>query len=209
MAVPAEPLARSRMLERMTSQRPIKVAAFDPAMRNWGMAKLLVDPIDLSFVIHDLRLLSTSSEAGKTVRKSSDDLRRATESYTAAHDWAAWSDLIVAEVPSGSQSSRASLGAGMSIGLLAALGYFRPLIQVDPISVKKTVTGRKTASKEEMIDWASREYPDAPWLRRKLKGELVMTNDNEHLADAVAIGRTALQTAEFRSAVRMMTSIMH
>jgi Holliday junction resolvasome RuvABC endonuclease subunit len=188
--------------------RKISVLAIDPAMRNWGLAHLLVDPSSRQIEVLGLRLVQTESQAGKTVRKSSDDLRRATEAYGAARHLAEVCDLIMAEVPSGSQSSRASLGAGMSIGLLAALGSFRPLIQVSPIEAKKAVTGRKTASKDEMIQWATAAYPKAGWLTKKIKGVVSFTDANEHLADALAIAHAGVETAEFRGAVSMMISTM-
>jgi len=184
----------------------IRLLSCDPALANWGLARLIVDPASLEIEVVDLKLVKTESEAGKTVRKSSDDYRRAQEAYGAALLWAMSSDIITAEVPSGSQSSRASLGAGMSIGLLAALGVQKPLIQVSPVEAKKAVTGRKTASKDEMIAWATSRYPDAPWIRaRGSSGRLV--DANEHLADALAIAHAGVRTAEFRSAMGMLLSV--
>lgn len=201
MAVPVQPLVDGKQ----STAGLIRVAAFDPAMRNWGMARLLVDPDTLSIAqVVELKLTTTESQAGKTVRKSSDDFRRASEAYVAAMQFACWANLLVAEVPSGSQSSRASLGAGMSIGLLAALDQINPLFQVDPISVKKQVTGRRTASKDEMIAWAVSTFPNAKWLTRKVKGEVKLLDANEHLADALAIAVTALRTSEFKASVRML-----
>jgi hypothetical protein len=191
---------------------PIRITAFDPAMRNWGMAKMLVEiaqngghRIELTLV--DLRLVQTESLAGKTVRKSSDDLRRASEAYSAALEWALWADLLCAEVPTGAQSARAAFGNGMSVGLLAALARERPLIQVDPYEPKKIVTGRKTATKDEMIRWAVREFPDAPWIRARGKSDGKITDANEHLADACAIARAALGTEQFKQAVALRNSI--
>lgn len=198
MAVPKAEQAQTGM---------IKVASFDPAMRNWGMAKLLIDPDSNTIKVVDMRLIVTVSEAGKTVRKSSDDLRRASVSYNSALEYALWADVIFAEVPSGSQSSRASLGAGMSIMALAALGFVRPLIQVSPVEAKRAVTGRSTASKDEMIEWAVARHPDAPWLRKKVKGVISLIDANEHMADALAIAQAGVLTAEFRSAVSMMGSL--
>jgi len=187
--------------------RKIEVLAIDPAMRNWGLARLMICPHQLTIQVVDLKLVTTESQAGKTVRKSSDDYRRAQEAFAAAHAWAQIADLIMAEVPSGSQSSRASLGAGMSIMGLAALGTMRPLIQVNPIEAKKAVTGRKTASKDEMIAWASAKYPQAPWIRARGKSTGALVDANEHLADALAIAHAGVQTAEFRSAISMFISI--
>lgn len=185
----------------------IKVLAIDPSLRNWGLSKLVVDPATSTFRVLEMKLVKTESEAGKTVRKSSDDLRRAGLSYAEAYAWAGWADMLIAEVPSGSQSSRASLGAGMSIGLLAALAHHRPLIQVSPIDAKRAAVGRKVASKDEMIAWAMKHYPDAGWLTRKVKGEVVPVDANEHLADSLAIAEAGIRTVEFRSAVSITLSV--
>jgi Holliday junction resolvasome RuvABC endonuclease subunit len=177
----------------------IKIAAFDPAMRNWGMAALHYTPGYEVFEVVRLELQRTESEAGKKVRKSSDDLRRATECHNAAFRFAEWADVIVAEAPEGTQSARSAFSNGMSIGLLAALGMTRPLFTVDPYQPKKIATGRKTATKDEMIAWAISLYPTAPWLR--YRGEIVAAN--EHLADAMAIAHAAVKTPEFRAADTM------
>ena len=129
----------------------IRVLAIDPALANWGLAKLLFNPATGQIQVEDLKLLATKKEAGKTVRVSSDDLRRCSETYIQAHAWASDASILIAEVPSGSKSSRGSIGNGTAIGMLAALRFIRPLVEVNPIEVKKAVTGRKTDSKDEMI----------------------------------------------------------
>ena len=184
----------------------VKILACDPALRNWGLAKVVVNPLAGELAVLDLKLVKTESEAGKTVRKSSDDLRRATVAYKEVVEWVEWADLIAAEVPSGSKSARATLGAGISIGLLACFGQMRPLVQVNPIEVKKIVTGRKTAAKDEVIEWAVARFPKAPWLRERDKPTGRLVDANEHLADAVAIAHAAIATPEFGAAVAMQQS---
>ena len=53
------------------------------------------------------------------------------------------------------------------------------------------------ASKEEMMEWARKQAPDLQWNTRKLKGEQVLTNDNEHMADACAAVAACVQTTQF------------
>jgi hypothetical protein len=120
-----------------------------------------------------------------------------------------WAHILIAEVPSGSKSARGSFGNGTAVGMLAALSRIKPLIQVNPIEVKKAITGRKTASKDEMIAWAVRTWPDARWKRHKSKGVIMLTDSNEHIADACGIVVAGIKTAEFRSAAMMTSSIMH
>lgn len=180
----------------------IKLLALDPALRNVGLALLFVGE-DGSVQVENLRLLKTENEAGKTVRKNSDDLRRARESFSSIMDWVMEADMLAAEVPSGSQSARGTMSNGISIGLLAAASLTRPLIEVSAAEAKKVATGRKNATKDEMIQWAKGLYPNAPWLTRRLRGQTVMIDANEHLADAVAIGHAALQTPAFQLALKM------
>ena len=174
--------------------RPILLLGVDCAMRNCGLALLRVSASGIELL--DMHLVVTENESGKVVRRNSDDLRRARELLAAVRAWEARADVVAAEIPSGAQSARAALGFGMALGVLASVR--KPLIQVQPTEVKKTVTGRKTATKEEMIAWASGEYPHAAWITRRLRGQDVMTAANEHLADAVAVGHTATWTDQWR-----------
>ncbi len=72
---------------------------------------------------------------------------------------------------------------GMCIGLLASIQV--PLIQVTPAEVKLAACKSKVATKQQMINWATTNYPGANWCKRKLKGVEVLTDKNEHLADAL------------------------
>jgi hypothetical protein len=182
----------------------VRLLAVDPALRNLGFARLVMPLEGGALRLEGLRLVQTENGAGKTVRKNSDDLRRASEGWEAMCEEAAWADLVAAEIPSGTQSARGAMSNGISLGLLAALARLRPLIQVTALEAKRVATGRKTASKDEMITWATGLYPQAPWLRRKLSGEMRLLDANEHLADAVAIGLAATQTPEFRAALSML-----
>lgn len=180
----------------------LKLLAIDPALRNVGLARLIVTEGRLE--VDELILVQTENEAGKTIRKNSDDLRRASEAYAQMQAQAEWAQVIAAEIPSGTQSARGAMSNGISLGLLAALGTQRPLIQVSAAEAKKVATGRKTASKDEMIQWATKLHPQAAWKRLRDKPDGRLLDSNEHLADAVAIGLAAINTPEFRAAIAMM-----
>ena len=47
------------------------------------------------------------------------------------------------------------------------------------------------------MEWARKQAPDLQWNTRKLKGEQVLTNDNEHMADACAAVAACVQTTQF------------
>jgi Holliday junction resolvasome RuvABC endonuclease subunit len=174
----------------------ITVSSFDPSLRNFGMAKLTLDLDTLAITIADLKLIKTEKQASKQVRQNSDDLRRAKELVREFQSFAGGTRIGFAEIPSGAQSARAAYSFGVSVGILAASPV--PLIQVQPFETKLASVGTKTASKEEVIEWAVEAYPDAPWLKRKNKGNDVLLNDNEHLADAVAIAHAGIKTDQFR-----------
>jgi len=85
---------------------------------------------------------------------------------------------------------------GVCIGILASMK--KPLIQVTPNEVKLAAVGKKTATKEQMIEWAINKYPTAPWLTRKFKGQITHVKSNEHLADATAAIHAGVKTDEFK-----------
>ena len=73
------------------------------------------------------------------------------------------------------------------------------VIEVTPTEVKVAATGSKTATKEEMIDWAYKKYRDAyGWLTRKQSGQYVLKKENEHLADAIGAINAGLKTSQWK-----------
>lgn len=179
----------------------IKIVGIDPALRNFGFAQATLDVHTLEYTIDNLTLVESENEAGKTVRKNSDDLRRASDLFRGLATACKGAAFAIAEVPVGSQSARAMASYGMCVGILAACPI--PLIQVTPTEVKLAAVGSKTASKEEMIQWAMERFPSANWLLRKSKGVMVPINDNEHLADACAAIEAGILTAQFQQAIAM------
>jgi len=67
---------------------------------------------------------------------------------------------IIGESPMGSQSAAASKSAGLAIGLVATSACLLdlPIEFCTPDSVKKAVTGRKDASKDDIMDRAIELY---------------------------------------------------
>jgi len=179
--------------------KQIRVVGVDVAFANFGMAKAIILSSNC-VAVTDLKLLTTEALNKKTVRRSSDDLRRAQELITPFTTYCLQADVVFAEVPHGSQQARSSWTLGISIGVLASCP--RNIIQVSALEVKMATVGKKTASKEEMIEWAVAHHPDAPWLVRK--GKLLAAN--EHLADAVAAIYAGMETDEFK---RMMAVLSH
>lgn len=174
----------------------IRVSAVDAAFSNFGTARLMLDTETSKFTVERLYLIETDRQVNKVVRQNSDDLRRAKELVQKFHRELEGCAVCFAEVPSGGKSARAVYGFGIAVGVLA--GSPVPVIQVQPAETKLATVGTKTASKEEMIEWAVENYPSAPWIRRKFKGRMELTGKNEHLADALAIAHAGIETDQFQ-----------
>jgi Holliday junction resolvasome RuvABC endonuclease subunit len=187
----------------------IKVIGIDPAFANIGLALGEVDVGSGRVNIRDLHLIRTEAEKvnKKVVRKNSDDLRRARENITAlrgvidAYD----PSFVFAEVPTGAQSARASWTLGIAVGMLGAVT--KPMIEVLPREVK-IATGLKHPDKEDMIEWAMKQHPQAPWVMQKRGGVLQsVKGSNEHLADAVAVIHAGVATEEFKRMLAFSASL--
>lgn len=181
----------------------VRVMGIDAAFSNVGFAIADVDLTDPSHpvvkVVH-LDILQTEGvkKRPKGVPRSHDDLRRARLAVTKIRDLQRiWEpDYVVAEVPFGSQSARASWALGIALGVLASVPG---LIEVTPRQVK-AATGEPHADKDLMIEWAMDLHPDAGWRTRKLKGNVVqVASVNEHIADALATIYAGLDTKDFKS----------
>lgn len=174
----------------------IVLAGLDPSMSNFGMVKGKYDLDTGEFELTHLKLAETKSDSkNKSVRKNSQDLERARTLCKAMHEFTEGANLVCVEIPVGSQSARAMASYGMCIGILASLDI--PLIQVTPTEVKLAATGNKTATKQEMIDWATQFFPDADWIKRTVKGKTTYVAKNEHLADALAAIGAGIETEQF------------
>lgn len=177
----------------------IKILGLDPSMSNFGMAMGLLNLGDGSLNQLNLNLIEAPAEPkNKSVRQNSMDLERARSIYNRMTETIELfkPDIICVEIPVGSQSARAMASYGMCIGLIASIQV--PLIQVTPAEVKLAACKSKVATKQQMIDWAASTYPDANWCKRKLKGVQVLTDKNEHLADALGAIYAGVRTDQFK-----------
>jgi Holliday junction resolvasome RuvABC endonuclease subunit len=161
----------------------------------------------MNFKIQDMRLIESEDNAkkAKTVRKNSDDLRRAKLLHDGFVELCQGASMAFVEVPVGSQSARAMASYGICIGVLSACPI--PMIQLTPTEVKLAMTGEKTATKDEMIEAAVNAHPYAKWMTRKVKGEITLLAANDHLADATGAITAGVATNEFKGMVAMMRSM--
>lgn len=184
----------------MAVGKTVKVLGVDPALRNFGFAVATVN-LDTDEIenVEYLQLSKTEEDAGKKVRRNSDDLRRANIHAETLREMSDPEKVAVAfvEVPVGSQSARAMASYGICIGVLTNCRC--GMIEVTPTEVKVAATNTKTATKEEMIDWAYGKFKDAyGWLTRKTNGKYVLKKENEHLADAIGAINAGLKTSQWK-----------
>lgn len=184
----------------------INVVGIDCSLRNFGFAKASIDLDSMAISVKDLQLAETKPADKKTkkvVRQNCLDLEAAQEMQRALIEHCKGSSVAIVEVPVGSQSARAMASYGIVVGILASCPI--TIIPVTPTEVKKAGYGVASATKEEMIEWATGVYPDAPWLR--VKKTQALLGKNEHLADAVAAIHAGIETPEFASSVAMLRSL--
>lgn len=184
-------------------------AALDGAIANFGIARLVYDTDTGKLDVLELLLQKTEKSKEKQKRASSDDLSRAQQQANFVRENTKDCAVVFGEVPSGGKDAKATRAFGIITGIYASIE--RPFQEVTPGEVKIAAVGTRTASKEEMIAWAVEKFPNANWIRAKRdgaswkKGDLVA--DNEHLADAVAIGHAGVKTTEFRQMISMLKAV--
>ena len=175
----------------------MKAICIDGSLQNLGLAVVTLD-IDTPKItgVVNLHLNKTTPTTDKKMRKSYDDLARFQSHWLCLRNTIEEFNCEVAfgEVPSGAQDARAAFAFGGVTAMYACLPI--PFIPVYPLEVKEAATGFKHADKEDMIEWGYKKFPDAGWLTSKrsnkmdikTKEGLYLKNENEHLADAVAVG---------------------
>ncbi|MBF6813557.1 hypothetical protein HN283_13600 [Acinetobacter baumannii] len=205
----------------------LRVVGIDPALQNMGVVFAEVDlsQENYPFKVVDMQLFQTEGERitkvvigadgkkrtkkvkPKNMRQNLDDLRRSRVLAEGFAKACAKADVVIAEVPIGSQDARACVSYGICLGLLSTCPT--PFVEVMPNEVKIAGTGIDTATKGEMIEAAIKEHPEASglWLRHKLKGEMVLLDKNEHLADAIFAIKAGLAKEQFKKHVETLKQL--
>lgn len=185
----------------------IKVVGLDISLNNLGVCQATIGAdgklsADQVFLVQPSK---ADEQTKRQVRKNSDDLRRARWLHDGLHEAIKGCNIVTVEMPVGSQSARAMASYGICVGVLSSVG--KPMIEVTPADVKLAGFGVKTATKHEMIDWATEKHPEANWKTIKRGGILRLTNDNEHMADALASIYAGMKTTEFKAFMAMLNSM--
>lgn len=172
----------------------MKFVSIDSSLAHTGLAIGTITP-ENNILVEELLLVETEKTKNKQVRASSDTIIRCRTTYEFVKSVLEKykPQIVFVETPSGSQTASGMKSYGTTCQLIAVLEP-QP-IEVQPLEVKMASVGKKTASKEEIINWAYALYPNTPgwkWHGGKLQGK------NEHVADAIAIAHAGIKTSEFK-----------
>mgnify|MGYP001774823099 CR=1 FL=1 len=178
----------------------IPVVGFDPSLNNWGLAKGWYDPGANHLHIDTVDVINPEFSTGKQVRQNSKDIERATALYHGAFAHSRGIKAVFVEVPVGSQSARAMASYGICAGVLGALrAQGIPFFEITPNEVKLATVGKKTASKQQIIERAVGLYPTANWPMKTKNGEQVpVASKAEHMADAIGAIEAGIQLPAFK-----------
>lgn len=185
----------------------LQVVGFDPSLRNWGIAKGVIDIQEQCLVVQQLRVTTPVLPKAKQIRQNSQDLESARQLYEEAWAFAKDAQAIFVEVPVGSQSARAMASYGICVGILGSLRAAGiPFFEVTPLEVKKASCGKVTASKQEMITWAMNNHPDAPWPTYQQHNKLLVSEAKaEHMADAIGAIYAGVRDNQFKQWFNLIT----
>lgn len=186
----------------------IPIVGFDPSLTHWGIARGNLDLSTGYLEDVELEVLEPMELTGKQLRVNSRDLYKAEQLAGPVLKAAQEAKAIFAEVPVGSQSSRAQTSYGICVGILGsirALGH--TVIEVSAVEIKLALAGTKTASKLQMIQAGLKLYPNANWPRYEKSGKGFSKGEihskSEHVADGLGAIHAGVLTPTFRTLMRL------
>lgn len=182
------------------------VVGQDPSLRHWGLARGIYDTETKELTDLKVAVIEPVLPKGKQVRQNSDDIEAAKQLYQKAFLACEGADAVFIEVPVGSQSARAMASYGVCVGIVGSLRAIGlPVYEVTAIEVKLAGSGKATASKADMIRWATKAHPHANWPTYTQKGKLLVTTSKaEHQADAAAAIYAGVATDTFQQLLPLL-----
>ena len=159
----------------------IKVVGLDPSFRNWGVAVMSYS-LSTGLILEDVDVIKTKPQKSK-LRKSVQDLNDSKTLINGVYELVEDADVVVIELPHGSQSAAAMKSYGICIALCACLTRLDiKFIYKTALDVKKVV-GAKDTTKHEIVSWVEQKHPN------KLSKYM---NSAEHQADATVVVHSAI-----------------
>jgi Holliday junction resolvasome RuvABC endonuclease subunit len=177
------------------------VLALDPSFRNTGY--VVFEIVGIAERILEQGLVKTEKNDKKRKVRASDQrveqvqiLINGLRDVIQRHK----PKLIIAELPtSGGKSANAVASMAIAQTVCGAIAAYEdlPYEWVTPTENKKSLTGKKTASKEEMMQAAIKLYPHLKGVYTHTKGQYKgkLRNEFEHVADAIGAFEAAKQNS--------------
>lgn len=110
--------------------------------------------------------------------------------------------MITAEAQAGSKNSRAAQLMGMNWGVVSAVACLKgvPILQATPTAVKRALTGKKDASKQEIEEVVVARFPELVSLLQATRPKSL----HEHAYDAAAVYIACEDSTEIKMIKRML-----
>lgn len=187
----------------MRNRRKIRIAGFDPSLRNWGICIADYCTFSGKFTILKTHTVKTEFTKALKLPKNLKDTVASQTLYKQCRSFLSDVDIIVAEIPIGSKSASAMISYGICVGVLGSLtANGIALVRVTPQAVKKVV-GYADATKEEVIAYVCSNHPELKVTTRLVKGkEVIVKSAIEHIADSIAALHAATINIDFINAVK-------
>jgi Holliday junction resolvasome RuvABC endonuclease subunit len=181
----------------------------DPSLRNWGYCETTYNTETKKLRVNRVGVICPLLSQSKQVRQNSLDLEAAHQLSCFARATTLTANALFVEVPVGSQSARAMASYGICVGILGSLrSEGIPFFEVAPTEVKMASVGSKTATKQQMIEWAMTKHPEANWPMVKQKGKFAVSSAKaEHMADALATVYAGITSQPFQQMLGMMPQL--
>ena len=137
----------------------LNILSFDPSLRNWGIAKMTYDN-STGLDLLSVDVIHTFIDKGSKESKALQDLEACNTLIEGINKHLDVIDLIVIELPIGSQSSAAMKSYGICIALSAYISQLGiKTLYVSPFDVKKVV-GKTNTTKHAIVDWVNLKHPN-------------------------------------------------
>ncbi|TXH14565.1 MAG: hypothetical protein E6R03_08915 [Hyphomicrobiaceae bacterium] len=178
----------------------------DPSLRNWGWALGHYNLGTGAITIDKVGLIQPTLPTKKTIRVNHLDMISAASLAKGAHLVMRESQATFVEVPHGSQNARSMASYGICVGVLGTLRYGgQEFYELSELECKMASVGKKTATKAELIAWATKKHPEVTWPTYTRSGTVSISEAQaEHMADAVIAIHAGVSSIPFQQLLPML-----
>lgn len=173
----------------------IKYMSLDPSLTNTAVVYGELDTSTDTLYPKNYKLINTVKTKLKTIRASSDLVRRCRtineELQKLIDEYKP--DVVFVETPSGSQNYSGAISYAVSCYLIGTINP--PPIEVTPLEVKMASVGKGTASKKDVMNYCLKKFPDFPYELKK-DGSMVEAK-MEHVCDSIASSVAGVKSKQY------------